>query len=224
MLCVVLWACETVTPPEVDPGSDMELSLQLDKQVGEVNKTAQAGALSFTGGFVFVEEIEFEARPQSGGKIEFEQEQRFQVNLNPDSAIALPNPLNLLPGPYERIELEIELEGINDGPAVVLEGNFVNSSMDTVPLRLEISNEIRFKAKVRDVVLGTDSTLMTVLDLRPVDWCQVVSLDALEAADTDADGTVVISRQQNAALYESIIRQLDRIEELRIKGQRRRRR
>lgn len=177
----------------------------VDFQLQAVNTTAAlqrttAASIQWVSGTAITSSVKFEAK-KNASEIEFNTTASQQVNLfsavqNSFGNITLPD------GTYSEIELKIQLNGSSATPALVLNGNFNNGTVN-IPVVLMVTTPLLLKTESNNVtVSGGAFTALTALNLSS--FTSGISTAMMNSA-TQSSGSIIISSSSNASLYNIII-------------------
>lgn len=184
-------------------GARLNLEFNTVTTVNGTSQRALTNGLVFTGGFITLSEIRFEAEADLDSlEIEFELEQQTVLDFatgttNPDiSGITIPA------GTYEEVEIEIELFDEGDEPGVVLNGTFTYNG-ESHPVRFEFNSGETFEVeKEGNVILSDGTNALAEITLDPHVWFAAVTAEQLAAAEKDANGVIVISESINENIFD----------------------
>ncbi|WP_167611500.1 hypothetical protein [Maribellus sediminis] len=221
-LAVVLAACQ-----KNDFNSDKDQSSELGVQLKALNSsfalpvnTTKSGAIAmdsitWDSAQMIVSTIKFEAelKSLSTGRDSIEVEYKWHgpqlVNLL-DTNLTLGN-FVLTPAIYDEIELKVsgDKEDAGDDPVFYLSGTY-KSSTGSWPIAVEVWDDLSFKTEREDVEV-TDEGIDITSEIH-------IYLDELmlnvEPEDLDnaqlSDGVILISREVNRSIYETIFGNLKR--------------
>lgn len=189
----ILVACDGV---QVTPNG-MGLQVQLDS-------TFNGGPtdLSFDAGYIRLSEIEFEGEKTNGDEIEYEVEQLIKIDLATGLATPTLNPIMIPAGEYE--ELELEVQGAEDGTIVFLEGSFTDSSLNIVPLQLDIQESFSLEIEYENYSIDSTLSFGALFIVDPSYWFANINQQELQQADKDSNGVVIIAPNSNPVLYDKV--------------------
>jgi hypothetical protein len=161
------------------------------------------GTLTWTSGFAYVTEVEFEAE-KDNREIEFKSTVNKRIDLFvPFSSLGF---VSVAPGFYEEVEFEIDLNSDANNPSIELRGTY-----DNTPVILRIMNSIEFEAEYEDVTIEMSDNFTANFALN-LSLLTVGITDAALRNATRSNGDIVISPNSNVALYNTIISNLNNID------------
>ena len=171
----------------------------------------QSGSLNWTSGTAFVEKIDFEA--EKDDDMEWELESRVGRRIDLFGSVAQLGNLQLIPGRYEEVEVELDLGSRNGDTAVVLRGTFVNNTGATIPVLFFVRGAVELRAEAENVVLtGTDDyRFLTTFDLSLL--TKGISQTQLSNAQL-SNGVLVIAANSNSSLYSKILSNLNDMDDV----------
>ena len=195
------------------------LQLEFNTVTSEANlKTALANNLQFSSGHIILESIEFEAESDVDSlEMEFEIESYITIDFatgdsNPDIS-----PIEIKPGTYTEIEIEVELWDQNHEPAIALDGTWTDSGGNDHPIRFLFDSGQDFSLeKEGEFTLTEGTTMIAEITFDPNIWFSGVSSDMLSNADIDEDGVIIISSDINTDIYDIVEEKIDLISEVEI--------
>ena len=201
----------------------MAVSCKKSKNAGSVsfqlrtqNKNAtivagrmQSGTLNWTSGSVFVEKIDFEA--EKDDDMEWELESRVRRKIDLFGSVSQLGEIQLAPGRYDEVEVELDLGSPAGDTAVVLRGSYVNSAGTNIPVVFFIREAVELEAEAENVVLtGTEEySFLTTFNLAQL--TSGISQSQLNNA-TLSNGVLVISANSNSSLYSKLLSNLNNMD------------
>lgn len=190
--------------------TNLNYQLQTSNRSVAVNRVA-GGSMNWTSGSAFVDKIEFEAEKNDDVEIRFESDANRRIDLF--APVANLGNITLPDGKYDEIELEIDLMSTGTDTSFVLRGAYTNSTGQTTPVLFFISDVVEFETEADNVTIngGNQFTALTTLDLSLL--TSGISESQLNAA-TRTNGVIVISKNSNSGLYNSIISVINSIDEV----------
>jgi hypothetical protein len=192
--------------------SNGDVSFQLrtqNKNATIVAGRMQSGTLNWVSGSVFVDKIDFEAEKDDDQEWELESRVRRKVDLF--GSVAQLGSIQLAPGRYDEIEVELDLGSPAGDTALVLRGTYLNNSGATVPVVFFMRDMIELKAEAENVVLsGTgDYNFLTTFNLAQL--TSGVAQSQLNGAAL-TNGVLVISANSNSSLYSKILSNINNMD------------
>jgi hypothetical protein len=201
----------TVTPdPALGTGStSKEAAMVYELQAtntssGVTQRTTAGGMLRWTSGTANPTQVKFEAKSKDT-KIEYKSNSMGQVDLFAPSPIGFGG-FMLPAGTYKEIELKIKLDNTSTTPALQLNGYYTDNVV-TIPITFIIEEDVELKTELKNVTI-TDGTFaaLTTLDLST--YTGSITEAMLRNAHL-TNGTLVISRSSNRAVYDLIMNSLN---------------
>lgn len=194
--------------------SSGNVSFQLRAQNNKTTLVAgrlQSGTLNWASGSVFVEKIDFEAEKDDDQ--EWELEARVGRKIDLFGSVSQLGNLQLAPGRYEEVEVELDLGSPAGDTAVVLRGTFVNNSGVTIPVVFFVRGAVELEAEAENVVLtGTDDyRFLTTFDLAQL--TNGITQTQLSNA-TLSNGVLVIAANSNSTLYQKMLSNLNQMDDV----------
>ncbi len=177
------------------------------------------GKIEIDQGTLVIESIVFDGRRQEGEDVFFTSDlsEPVVVNLQTEESNK-PLKFDIPQGIYNRIEIDIELDGNNKLP-LVLEGNFKKGPLEEFPVRFEydISEKIRVRAKpagnIDNIVLKKDTPSIAKVRVDANSIFQLVNMSMINDANiTDIDGeeVLLINNESNGNMYSIISARIDK--------------
>ncbi len=207
-------ACEK----EDDTGAPI---LQLDFNTvtsGTTLKSTSDSRLQFSSGHIILESIEFEAESDVDS---LETEFEIDSFITLDFATGESNPdvssIEIRPGTYTEIEIEIELWDQNHEPAIVLDGIWTDPAENEHSIRFLFDSGQEFSLeKEGEFTLTERTTMIAEITFDPTIWFSGVSADMISNASRDEDGVIIISSDANTNIYDIVEEKIDLISEVEI--------
>ena len=174
---------------------------------------SSSNSLKFTTGTIKIKEINLDAKKADESSVKVSLKQPATIDFATQTVTPEVS-LQLTPGVYKSIELEIELQDISNDPAIVIEGTYVNSLNASVPVRFELLTGEGFEAEGKDVNLTDRLNVMTKINLDPQYWFSTVTAAELDdAALAAGGGRILISKTTNTAIYNTVAERVDDLSE-----------
>jgi hypothetical protein len=185
------------------------------------NKNVLANSLEFTSGQIILEGVEFETSSDTDTlEVEFEIEGFISI----DYATGETNPdishIEIKPGRYNEIEIELDLWGKSEQPSISLNGTWDDLNGNDWPVKLLIYSDEEFSLEIEgDFLFEENSTMIAQITFDPRVWFSGVSPQLMSAASVDNDGVIVISPEQNQNIYDIVKNMMELVSEVEIKMQ-----
>ena len=160
----------------------------------------QSGDIIWTGGSAAVSEIKFEAKGDN--KVEYKSNVPQRFNLF--DSVATLGGIAVPAATYEKIEFKIKFDPTTSLSAFELKGHYLNGS-DSTPIVLQINQpmELKFEKKTPTTIDATTNyNALSTLALALL--TTNISESMLTSATKDSNGSIVISANSNANLYNPI--------------------
>lgn len=168
----------------------------------------QSATLTWSGGSAFVEKFDFEAEKDDNFEIEIERRVSRRIDLF--GSVSQLGSIQLEPGKYDEVEVDLHLRSTGADTAFVLRGSFVNQAGTAIPIVFFITDAMEIESEVENVVLSgiDDYNFLSTFDLSKL--ALGITQTQLNNA-TVTNGTIVISKTSNTALYNIIYNNFQRI-------------
>ena len=166
--------------------------------------------ISFTSGYVWVREIVFDGSLQSGPSISRTVERFSKIDFATGVATPPLDDITIPAGTYTFVNLGIELRDEDAQPAIIMEGTYTHTDTSIIPIRFEFNSGEVFEAETsQQVEVNEDQTVLSRIVFDPQVWFSVVSTNALDNANVNGDGVIVISESRNASIFDIVADRLD---------------
>ena len=166
--------------------------------------------ISFTSGYVWVTEIVFDGSLQSGPSISRTVERFSKIDFATGVATPALDDITIPAGTYTFVNLGIELRDEDAQPAIIMEGTYTHTDTSIIPIRFEFNSGEVFEAETsQQVEVNEDQTVLSRIVFDPQVWFSVVSTNALDNANVNGDGVIVISESRNASIFDIVADRLD---------------
>lgn len=192
--------------------STLRIKTQATNKSFTVLKSASLAIPSFVWDtcFINVSKIEFEAEKkesensQGFSNIDYEWKGAKKIDLF--SANSIIGEINLQPGVYEEISLEIKALKADAGtsPVFYLSGTYTNTTGAVIPIKVIVNEDIEFKAEAEGgTILNAVNNYTSLINLNLALLMNGILISDLESA-TLSNGKIVISSSSNSTLYTKI--------------------
>ena len=169
-----------------------------------------ASNLEFTGGYIWLTEVQFEGHYASGDSIEVNIERSSRIDFATGVASPSLDDILIPSGDFVELELEVELRDEDAQPSIVMEGMYTRTDNTEVPIRFEYNSGETFEAEYeRPVTIMDGETVLSRIVFDPNVWFSVVSNEALDNATVNTDGVIVISENSNEGIFDLVADRLD---------------
>lgn len=211
LLCGLAISCSKDDGPIGTGTATLQFSAGLANGPSSKSMTSKSAQnLVFDSGYVWVSEIVFDGDVVGGGSISRTVERFSQI----DFATGISNPpledVQIPAGQYSFVNLGVELRDEDSQPSIIMEGTFTRSDASVVPVRFEFNSGEVFEAETsQQVTVSEDQTVLSRIVFDPNVWFSVVSDQALENANLDTGGVIVISENSNAPIFDLVADRLD---------------
>jgi hypothetical protein len=166
--------------------------------------------INFTSGYVWVREIVFDGSLQSGSSISRTVERFSKIDFATGVATPALDDVTIPAGTYTFVNLGIELRDEDAQPAIIMEGTYTHTDSSIIPIRFEFNSGEVFEAETsQEVEVNEDQSVLSRIVFDPQVWFSVVSTNALDNANINDDGVIVISETSNAAIFDLVADRLD---------------
>jgi hypothetical protein len=185
------------------------------------NKNVLANSLGFSSGQIILEGVEFET---SSDTDTLEVEFKIESFISIDYATGKTNPdishIEIKPGRYDEIEIELDLWGKSDQPSISLNGTWNDLNGNNWPVKLLIYSDEEFSLEIEgDFLFEENTTMIAQITFDPGVWFSGVSPQLMSAASIDDEGVIVISPEQNQNIYDIVKNMMELVSEVEIKMQ-----
>lgn len=187
----------------------VSFQLRAQNQSSVVGGRIQSGALTWNSGYVFVDKVDFEAEKDDDDEIEIESRIRRRVDLF--GSVAQLGNIQLAPGKYDEIEVDLDLVSTATDTAFVLRGSYVNNSGTTIPVLFFFREAMELEAEAENVVLtgADDYRFLTTFDLSKL--MLGITQTQLNNA-TLTNGVLVISPNNNSSIFSTLLSNINKMD------------
>lgn len=199
-----------------DPdNATLKISASIESSAGAA-KTMNAASKSmadnmvFTSGYVWLREVVFDGDFASGNSVSRTVERFSQIDFATGIATPSLDDIVIPPGEYTGVNLGLELRDEDAQPSIIMEGTYTRTDTSVVPIRFEFNSGEVFEAETDqqvNVVRGQIVTARIIFD--PNVWFSIISNEMLDNANVNMEGTVVISENSNANIFDLVADRLD---------------
>lgn len=191
-----------------------EVSFKID-----INRSsAQSGNLVFDSGTIILSNFKVDGERQEGDPISFIK--NFPggklANFSPSANISELD-FDIPQGVYTDLRIRFSIETI-EGKSIVVNGTYTNLVGTDIPVVFEFGSSETFEIESEDssnsgvIVLDKDQPSNALIELDPVFWFDILSINQLENANlTTIDGvsTMLINEESNENLYDLLADRVD---------------
>ncbi len=185
---------------------------------GSTLKSTSDNNLQFSSGHIILESIEFEAESDVDSlEVEFEIESFITIDFATGESNPDVSSIQIRPGTYTEIEIELELWDKNHEPAIALDGIWTDAGGNEHPIRFLFDSGQEFSLeKEGEFTLTESSTMIAEITFDPNIWFSGVSPDMISNANRDENGVIIISSDTNTDIYDIVEEKIDLISEVEI--------
>lgn len=184
---------------EASGPAGVKFQLKATNTTGVVSKT-DAATITWNTGTAAPSSVKFEAK-KGTSEVEYTSTANQQVDLFNIAQGTFGN-ITLADGTYSEIELKINVNGTTTAPAMELNGNYNNGTVD-IPVAFKVTTPLLIKAEKNNVAItGGSFTAVTELNLSL--YTTGITQAMLNSA-AKTNGTIVISSVSNSSLYNIIV-------------------
>lgn len=190
---------------------------EVDFYVDFTTSSTVGGNLTFSSGYVIVEEFDFDGDRERGDDVRFVR--KF------DNGLLIPfsssNPVTELDftipqGEFKRIDIELETFDNND-PCIFVEGTYTYQNNSTIPFRFEFEDSEKFEVRAEDnnggnIVLDKDVLSKAKIVFDPAYWFAPIPISNFENAAVSSVGgvnTIVVNKNENEAIYDIVVNRIE---------------
>lgn len=176
------------------------------------------GTFVFDEGTIRLSEIEYEAETDNDStSVDFE----LEGNVVIDFATGIPTPdiraITIPEGTYEDVSIEVELADETGNPAIVLNGLYTSPDSMEHPIRFEFNSDEEFEVEREGtIVFAENQSAIAEITFDPSVWFAGVTDQDMANASKNTNGVIVISEDQNTAIFDSVEEGLELATELEI--------
>lgn len=176
------------------------------------------GTFVFDEGTIRLSEIEYEAETDNDStSVDFE----LEGNVVIDFATGIPTPdiraITIPEGTYEDVSIEVELADETGNPAIVLNGLYTSPDSMEHPIRFEFNSDEEFEVEREGtIVFAENQSAIAEITFDPSVWFAGVTDQDMANASKNTNGVIVISEDQNTAIFDSVEEGLELAMELEI--------
>ncbi|MGV9141958.1 MAG: hypothetical protein ACOC1X_03375 [Promethearchaeota archaeon] len=181
-------------------------------------KSTAANTIEFTDGNIILGNVEFQTETESDSlEVDFEIESYITL----DFATSVTEPdlsaVEIVPGTYSEIEIEIELWDETDEPSIDLEGTWTDANGTSHPIKLEMPVGQTFSVEIEGEYIVKENTgIIARVTINPNSWFAGDAGELLQDASPNEDGVIVISPNQNSNIYDIVKDEIDSTSEIEI--------
>ena len=181
-------------------------------------KSTAANSIEFTDGQIIIGNVEFETETENDSvEVEFEIESYITLDFATGETEPDLSAVEIVPGTYSEIEIEIELWDETDQPSIDLEGIWTDANGTAHPVKLEMPLGQTFSLEIEGEYTVKENTgIIATVTIDPGSWFAGEAGELLPEATSNEDGVIVISPNQNSNIYNIIEDAIDRTSEVEI--------
>jgi len=207
------------TSCEKNEGDKPVLLLDFETVTSEFNlKSVAANSLQFTEGQIILEEVEFETESDTDSiQMDFEIETYIILDFATGETTPDLSGVELVPGNYSEIDIELELWDESELPSIALEGTWSDGDNNPHPVKLLMPSGQSFSLEIEgNYSIDENTSMIAQVTIDPGAWFAGVSNELLATATVDDNGVIIISPQHNTVIYEIVEDQIDMVSEVEI--------
>ncbi|MEF8810252.1 MAG: hypothetical protein V5A47_04960 [Bacteroidales bacterium] len=214
MAMVVFTSCEN--------DNDLEKpTLQLEFETvtsGSSLKSTAANSIEFTSGHIILENVEFQTESETDSvEVDFEIDSYITLDFATGETDPDLSYVEIVPGNYTEIEIEVELWDQNDQPSIDLSGTWTNENGTELPVRLLLPVGQTFSLEQEgEFTIGESTSVIARITFDPNAWFAGDAGELLPEATKNEEGVIVVSPDQNPNIYDIIKDAIDRTSEVEI--------
>ena len=208
MLIAITFAFTSCSKDDAGSGT---ATLQITAGITNSGTRAMGAAdLSFTSGYVWVREIVFDGTIAGGGSVSRTVERFSKIDFATGVATPSLDDIIIPAGTYNYVNLGVELRDEDTQPAIIMDGTYTRTDDTTSPIQFRFNSGEVFEAETsQQVTVNEDETVLARIVFDPDVWFSVVSTDALDNANVNNAGVIVISENSNSAIFDLVADRLD---------------
>jgi len=176
------------------------------------------GTFMFDEGTIRLSEIEYEAETDNDStSVDFE----LEGNVVIDFATGIPTPdiraITIPEGTYQDVSMDLELADETGNPAIVLNGLYTSPDSMEHPIRFEFNSDEEFEVEREgSIVFAENQSAIAEITFAPSVWFAGVTDRDIANASKNTNGVIVISEDQNTAIFDIVEEGLELATELEI--------
>lgn len=125
--------------------------------------------------------------------------------------------VEIVPGKYEEIEIELELWDETDDPSIDMDGVWTDNEGTEHPVKLLLPVGQSFSLEIEgEFTIEENTSMIAQITFDPVAWFTGETAELLPSATKNEEGVIVISPEQNADIYDKLKDAIDRTSEVEI--------
>lgn len=185
---------------------------------GSTLKSTAANSIEFSSGHIILEEVEFETETETDSiAVDFEIESYITIDIITGETTPDLSAVEIVPGKYEEIEIELELWDETDEPSIDMDGVWTDSEGTDHPIKLLLPIGQSFSLELEgEFTIEENTSMIAQITFDPVAWFNGEAGELLPTATKNEDGIIVISPNQNADIYDKLKDAIDRTSEVEI--------
>ncbi len=191
----------------------MGFKLTTANRTSQVAGRVSSTSIAWTAGHVFADKVEFEAEKDDEFEISYEGRVRRKIDLFASVPQQLTN-ITIPPGKYDEIGIEIDIANSTADTAIVLRGAY-NNNGQTIPVLFFINELVELEAEAENVIVNDNNDFQALTTFNLAQLTVGITGSTLNAA-TITNGTLIISKTNNQAIYNKILDNLDDMDDVEI--------
>jgi hypothetical protein len=174
---------------------------------------SSSNSLRFTTGTIKIKEINLDAKKDDHSSVKASFKQPATIDFATQT-VTPEISVELTPGAYKSVKMEIKLQETSNEPTIVVEGTYVNSLNASVPIRFELVTGEGFKAEAKPVDLADRLNVMAKITFDPQYWFLNVTAAELDDAALAAGGNrILINKTTNTAIFNKVAERITHLTE-----------
>ncbi len=192
---------------------NMGFKLTTANRTSQVVGRVSSASIAWTAGHVFADKVEFEAEKDDEFEISYEGRVRRKIDLFTSVPQQLTN-ITIPPGKYDEIGIEIDIANSTADTALVLRGTY-NNNGQTIPVLFFINELVELEAEAENVIVNDNNDFQALTTFNLAQLTVGITGSTLNGA-TITNGTLIISKTNNQAIYNKILDNLDDMDDVEI--------
>lgn len=183
----------------------------------DITKGYGSNNLQFNTGYMILRKIKFTGDRKQGDDVDFSNDIYVQTDFATGN-ISAPVKYDIPQGTYKTIDLEVEVHDEGSVPSIQLNGTYINSVPDTIPVLFQFFSGETFKMQgttqsgSNEIILIEGTPATTQITFNPVYWFGTVTKSMLDSAtltNISSVPTIVISNNDNQNIFNFVSDRID---------------
>lgn len=207
---ILIFSC---TKEELKKPTESEVRFDLNTNASSL------GHLQFTNGEIVLSEFKFDGDRFEGDDVYVLREFPNGLVVPLNASVNIPE-LNLtLPqGQYTKMEVEFEVSSNGGQNNLVIQGIYVNSMSQSIPIRFEFSSSENFSIVQLEnsdggqILMDANEASELVVKFDPIYWFDIVPLNMLENAtltNVQGENTLLVTESINEPIHDLVVDRID---------------